>query len=58
MGDGDNKNMKVREEDLKRARKIQFGERFCDWRILDALLSFCEECPNEFEKWKKKKNLK
>jgi len=58
MGNGDIKNMKVKGGDLKRARKIHFGERLCDWKILGALISFCEDCPKEFEKWKKKKNLK
>lgn len=57
MGNGEIKNMKVKEKDLKRARKVNFGDRLCDWQILDALLRFCEECPKEFEKWKKK-NLK
>jgi hypothetical protein len=55
MGNGDLKNMKVREGDLKRARRINFGDRFCDWKILDALISFCEDYPKEFEKWKNKK---
>ncbi len=58
MGNGEIKNMKVKEGDLKRARRISFGDRLYDWEILNALVSFCEECPKEFEKWKKKKNLK
>lgn len=57
MGNGNIKNMKVKEEDLKRARRIDFGDRLHDWQILNALVSFCEKCPKDFEKWKKK-NLK
>lgn len=53
MGNGNIKNMKVREEDLIKSRRLNFGDRLYDWEIFKSLLSFCESHPKQFEKWKK-----
>lgn len=60
MGNDNIQNMKVKKETLDKARGIHFGCRLCDWKILNVLVSFCLDCPKEFEEWKKKnkQNLK
>lgn len=58
MGNDDTKNMKVKKEDLKKARCLHFGERCTDWQIFRKLLFFLENHPKEFEKWKEKTTKK
>ncbi len=55
MGNNDIQNMKVKKQDLDKARGIHFGVRLHDHQILRAFLDFCNECPKEFKKWKKNK---
>lgn len=45
----------IKRKDKKRARKLQFWDWLCDWKLFDALISFAEENPKSFKDWVKKK---
>ncbi len=45
----------VKKGTLKVANAIHYGCRPSDWQMFQILVSFCKDCPDEFDKWKEDK---
>ena len=45
----------VKKETIDLANKIHYDCRPKDWQLFEILVSFCKDCPKEFENWKKEK---